>query len=152
MTNETDKHTLHRLYFLGIRKKTNKIKQRFERSQNTNIKKHKSIKNPNRVGCPIKTFFLSNGASNFLSPCFLFFLFQMHFLPTSSPPKDAFPFRPQVSSQLSNQTAAVNSTRAQSSSSTQQPRDRYTALLSPAVDLLLSLSEADLPCLSLIHI
>ena len=22
MTNETDKHTLHRLYFLGIRKKT----------------------------------------------------------------------------------------------------------------------------------
>ena len=53
--------------------------------------------------------------------------------------QNAFPFRPQVSSQLSNQTAAVNSTRAQSSSSTQQPRDRYTALLSPAVDLLLSL-------------
>ena len=68
-----------------------------------------------------------------------FFSFPNAFPSDLQSTKNAFPFRPQVSSQLSNQTAAVNSTRAQSSSSTQQPRDRYTALLSPAVDLLLSL-------------
>ena len=64
--------------------------------------------------------------------------------------KDAIPFRPQASSPLSSQTTTVGSTRAQSSSSTQQPGDRrtallslrltwHTALLSPAVGLLLSL-------------
>ena len=58
-------------------------------------KKHKNTKehkNSNRVGCPNKLSFLSNVASNFISPCFPhFFLFQMHFLPTSSPPKMHFP-------------------------------------------------------------
>ena len=110
----------------------NSTAQRFERSQTQ--KKHKNTKehkNSNRVGCPNKLSFLSNVASNFISPCFPhFFPFSNAFPSDLQSTKNAFPFRPQVSSQLSNQTAAVNSTRAQSSSSTQQPRDRYTALLS----------------------
>ena len=79
-------------------------------------------------------------ASNFISPCFpYFFPFSNAFPSDLQSIKDACPFRPQVSSQLSSQTAAVGSTRAQSSSSTQQPGDRRTALLSPTVGLLLSL-------------
>ena len=56
---------------------------------------------------------------------------------------------------LSTQTAAVNPTRAHSSSSTQQPRERYTAILRHTAVLpgssfpLLQLSfAADLPCSS----
>ena len=119
----------------------NSTAQRFERSQTQ--KKHKNTKehkNSNRVGCPNKLSFLSNVASNFISPCFpYFFPFSNAFPSDLQSIKDACPFRPQVSSQLSSQTAAVGSTRAQSSSSTQQPGDRRTALLSPAVGLLLSL-------------
>merc|ERR1712020_267580 len=104
-----------------------------------NIKNTKEHKNSNRVGCPNKLSFLSNVASNFISPCFPhFFPFSNAFPSDLQSTKDAFPFRPQVSSQLSSQTAAVGSTRAQSSSSTQQPGDRRTALLSPTVGLLLS--------------
>ena len=71
-------------------KNLNTTAQRFERSQTQ--KKHKNTKehkNSNRVGCPNKLSFLSNVASNFLSPCFphSFLFFQMHFLPTFSPPK-----------------------------------------------------------------
>ena len=63
-----------------------------KKSKQKSIKKTQKHKNSNRVGCPIKTFLLSNVASNFLSPCFPHFsLFQMHFLPTSSPPKMHFP-------------------------------------------------------------
>ena len=63
-----------------------------------------------------------------------FFPFQMHFPSDLQSTKNAFPFRPPTNqtnkpSKLSNQTAAVNPTRAHNSSSTQQPRERYTAIL-----------------------
>ena len=66
-------------------------------------KKHKKTqkhKNSNRVGCPIKTFLLSNRTSNFLSPCFPHFFLSKCIsfrppvyqkcisLPTSSLPKE----------------------------------------------------------------
>ena len=52
-------------------------------------KKTQKHKNSNRVGCPIKTFLLSNGTSNFLSPCFPHFLLSKCIpFPTSSLPKE----------------------------------------------------------------
>ena len=89
---------------------------------------------------PQQTFlFKQRGIQFYISLFSLFFPFSNAFPSDLQSIKDAFPFRPQVSSQLSSQTAAVGSTRAQSSSSTQQPGDRRTALLSPTVGLLLSL-------------
>ena len=89
---------------------------------------------------PQQTFlFKQRGIQFYISLFSLFFPFSNAFPSDLQSTKDAFPFRPQVSSQLSSHTAAVGSTRAQSSSSTQQPGDRRTALLSPTVGLLLSL-------------
>ena len=89
---------------------------------------------------PQQTFlFKQRGIQFYISLFSSFFPFSNAFPSDLQSTKDAFPFRPQVSSQLSSQTAAVGSTRAQSSSSTQQPGDRRTALLSPTVGLLLSL-------------
>ena len=89
---------------------------------------------------PQQTFLLKQrGIQFYISLFSLFFPFSNASPSDLQSTKDASPFRPQVSSQLSSQTAAVGSTQTQSSSSTQQPGDRRTALLSPAVGLLLSL-------------
>ena len=96
--NETDEHILHRLYFLGSRKILTKPSKDLKEVKTKSIKKTQKHKNSNRVGCPIKTFLLSNGTSNFLSPCFphFFFPFQMHFPSDLQSTKNAFPFRPPV--------------------------------------------------------
>ena len=107
--NETDEHILHRLYFLGSRKILTKPSKDLKEVKTKKHKKTQKHKNSNRVGCPIKTFLLSNGASNFLSlPVFLiFFLFQMHFLPTSSLPKMHFPSDLQSTKRKTGQTSQM---------------------------------------------
>ena len=121
-------------------KNLNTTAQRFERNQTQKEhKKHKKYKNSNRVGCPKTSLSKATWHPILYLPVFLIsFLFKcISFRPSVHQRCNSLPTT--VSSPLSSQTTTVGSTRAQSSSSTQQPGDRRTALLSPTVGLLLSL-------------
>ena len=112
-------------------KNLNTTAQRFERNQTQKEhKKHKKYKNSNRVGCPKTSLSKATWHPILYLPVFLIsFLFKcISFRPSVHQRCNSLPTT--VSSPLSSQTTTVGSTRAQSSSSTQQPGDRRTALLS----------------------
>jgi len=117
---------------LGIRKKTltQLRKDLKEIKHKKNIKNTKSIRILTGLDAPKLPFLKQHGIQFYISLFSSFLSFSNAFPSDLQSIKDAIPFRPQASSPLSSQTTTVGSTRAQSSSSTQQPGDRRTALLS----------------------